>query len=114
MHRTIITKRYVKSKKINVFLIKYTMCRLIFIRIYFTSSQIYLHVKTIVKRALEVGHFKHCQCSFSLIFNAERIQSLHNKPESPDAAVIATPVVVIVVLITVIVVVVILRYLFTF
>eukprot|EP00105_Crassostrea_gigas_P011525 XP_011427228.1 PREDICTED: receptor-type tyrosine-protein phosphatase mu [Crassostrea gigas] len=39
----------------------------------------------------------------------ERIQSLHNTPESPDAAVIAAPVVVIVVLITVIVVVVILR-----
>lgn len=61
-----------------------------------------------------MGYFKHCQCSFSLIFNAERIQSLHNTPESPDAAVIAAPVVVIVVLITVIVVVVILRYLCTF
>lgn len=56
-----------------------------------------------------MGYFKHCQCSFSLIFNAERIQSLHNTPESPDAAVIATPVVVIGVLITVIIVVVILR-----
>lgn len=58
-------------------------------------------------------HFKHCQCYFSIIFNAERTQSLHKKPETSNAAAITAPVVVIVLLITVIVVVVILRYLIT-